>query len=371
MTARDLFAYPDHAYLLSHSVGVQPKSAQEALEAHFLEPWRAARGDAWDFWLKALDDFRSGLGPLIGADAKDICQQTNVSGGLSKILFSLPERRNRRKLVLTEEDFPTIGHVLAQAKRFGYELIFLPGGARLAEPDAWAEAFRDDVQLLHITHVFSNRGVRPPVAEIIARARKAGVITVLDIAQSAGAVPVALNDWRPDFATGTSVKYLCGGPGAAFLWANPETVVDFKPIDVGWFSQSSPFPADLDRFEYAPDARRFLGGTPSVAPFVLAGAAAKTLGEIGIDAIFSHNQGLISRLLDAIPEELVISHVAPETRGSAVIIRPEDPDAASKHLFEEGFIHDRRMDGLRLSMHVYNDAAEVDALADILNAACG
>ena len=364
--ARDLFHYPDRTYFLSHSVGVQPKSAAAALEEHYLAPWRSARGDAWDYWLRALEAFHQEIATLIGAQPGDVCQQTNVSSALTKILFSLPDRPARRKIVLTEEDFPTVGHVLMQAERKGYELVFIKGGAELADAGHWEEALGEDVYLLHLTHVFSNRGVRPPVDKILQKARSLGIYSVLDVAQSAGAIPVDVAKWAPDFVTGTSVKYLCGGPGAAFLWANPETVKDCQPLDVGWFSQAAPFPSDIQKFDLAPDAARFLGGTPSVAPYVLATAAVKLLNEIGIQTIFNHNQVLLSDLIAKLPADCILSEQKKQSRGSALIIRPQNIETASRALFEQGFVHDQRMGGLRLSMHIYNSRDEVSALAKAL-----
>jgi len=363
---RDQFQYPDRAYFLSHSVGVQPSAVLAALEEMYLAPWRAARGDAWDHWMSALVEFQENLAPLIGASASDICQQTNVSSALTKIFFALPDRPDRCKIVLTEEDFPTVGHVLMQAERFGYEIVFLKGGAALADAEYWATVLDEDVHFLHITHVFSNRGVRPPVEMIIEKARSLGIYTVVDIAQSAGAVPVALNRWRPDFATGTSVKYLCGGPGAAYLWANPDSVKQCKPIDVGWFSQSAPFPSHVQKFDYAADAARFLGGTPSVAPYAMAAASLKVLSEIGVDRIYAHNQALLSRLIEKLAPEKILSYTEQESRGSALIVKPRDLEVASASLLQQGFVHDQRMEGLRLSMHLYNSEDEVDALAEAL-----
>ena len=366
MIRRDAFQYPDHAYFLSHSVGVQPKIADNQLSKMYLEPWRAARGDAWDYWLQALDDFKSELAKLIEADARDVCPQTNVSSALSKITFSLPERSGRKKIVLTSEDFPTIGHVFKQAERMGYELVFIKGGDALASMEHWADALDESVQLLHITQIFSNRSVRPPVQTIVKRARALGIYSVVDVAQGAGAVPVNATVWNADFVTGTSVKYLCGGPGAAFLWANPDTVQSFLPMDAGWFSQDAPFPADIDRFEFATNATRFLGGTPSVAPFAIAAASLRLLNEIGVERIFAHNQSLLDRLIVAVPRQAIASHIDAGARGSSIILKPGDVSTASERLMRAGFIHDQRMGGLRFSAHVYNSEDEIDALAAAL-----
>ena len=363
---RDQFHLPGKHYFLSHSIGAQPKTYDETIAGAYLEPWRAAGADAWDPWFKALDAFREGLGALIGADAHDISPQTNVSSGLAKILFALPDRPARRKIVLTEDDFPTVGFTLAQARRLGYELVFLPGGEQLADPDAWAPAFQDDVQLVLITQVFSNTGVLAPCAEIARRAKDAGVFSVFDIAQAAGAVPVKLNEWKGDFALGTSQKYLCGGTGAAYLWASREAAAQAEPMDVGWFSHQDPFEFDIRHFEYAEGAARFTGGTPSFGPYAGATAAQAIFNAVGIDAIYAHNQRLLSVLISALPDNAFASTRRQGARGGGAIIKVRDYDAAAADLREAGVIHDTRKGGVRVSVHLYNDENDIAALVDIL-----
>lgn len=363
---REAFHLPDGRYFLSHSIGLQPKDAAALHDESFSAPWRRGGADIWTGWLAAIGRFQRGLAPLIGAAPGDICPQTNVSSALTKILFSLPERARRSKIVLTEDDFPTVGFVLAQARRIGYDLVFLPGGERLANIDAWTPAFHDDVQLVLATHVFSNSGVLAPIAEIAARARKRGVFSVIDIAQSAGAVPVDLGAWGADFAVGTSVKYLCGGPGACFLWAEKETAARCAPMDVGWFSHEAPFEFDIHDFRYAEGAMRFWGGTPSVAPYAMAAAGSELLAEVGAGAVFAHNQRLLSRLIEALPAEAFISTTREGARGSAAIVRVRNAEAASAALSAQKIIHDMRLGGIRASVHLYTKEEDVDALATAL-----
>ena len=363
---REKFSIPGAHYLLSHSAGAQPKTYSARLKADFGEPWREKGGGAWDNWLGALDQFSAGLAPVIGADAVDICPQTNVSSALTKILFSLPERARRRKIVLTEDDFPTCGFVMRQAERLGYELLFLPGGGRLADIETWSPAFHDDVQLVLATHIFSNSSVMAPVDEISRRARTRGVFSILDIAQSAGAIPIRLNDWRPDFAVGTSLKYLCGGPGAAFLWAAPETADRCAPLDVGWFSHKRPFEYDIHDFEYADGAGRFTGGTPSIAPFAGACAGLEILRARSIDDIYAHNQNLISRLIAALSPDTFLSSTQQGARGSSALIKVRNPNDASSALTQDGIAHDIRRGAIRISVHLYNDEADIDALVSAI-----
>jgi selenocysteine lyase/cysteine desulfurase len=247
--------------------------------------------------------------------------------------------------------------------------VFLKGGARLEDADAWAPAFADDVQLVIATHVFSNTAIKAPVEDIAARARARGVFSVLDLAQSTGAVPVDLKGWRPDFAIGTSVKYLCGGPGACYLWTRKETATDMSPADVGWFSHAEPFAFDIHDFRYAEGAARYWGGTPSVAPFALAAAGAETLARFGVERVFAHNQALLSRLVDALPKGGILSHAKAGARGSAAILSVADVDKMSAALEKAGLHHDRRMGGIRVSFHLYNDDVDVLALLEALKGA--
>src|SRR5436309_15869474 len=168
----DAFEKPAGHNFRSHSIGLRPLRADKALEDHFTQAGRRAESNGWDVWLASITRFRERLGVLIDARPDEICPQTNISSGLAKILFALPERRRRRKIVLTEDEFPTIGFVLAQGRRLGYELVFLPGGSRLADIDAWTPAFQDDVHLVSATHVFSNSSVLAPAVEIARRARE-------------------------------------------------------------------------------------------------------------------------------------------------------------------------------------------------------
>ena len=363
---RDKFHLPGKHYFLSHSVGAQPKTYDSALADGFSAPWRTEGFNVWTPWFDALEQFKDGLAPILGASPADICPQSNVSSGIAKILLSLPERPRRKKIVLTEDDFPTVGFALAQGRRLGYELVFLPGGERLADPEAWAPAFEDDVQLVVATQVYSNTSVLAPIEQLSKLARQAGVYSLIDVAQAAGAVPVKLNQCHPDFAVGTSLKYLCGGTGAAFLWADPDTASATAPLDVGWFSHEDPFEFDIHHFDYAQGAARFAGGTPSVAPFAGARAGHDILNSLGTEAVYAYNQKLLSRLIEGLEKGAFLSTTAEGARGSAALIRVRDYDAAAAALAKAGIYHDTRLGAVRISIHLYNDESDIDALIEAL-----
>jgi selenocysteine lyase/cysteine desulfurase len=363
---KERFSMPDGSYLLSHSVGCLPATAREEFGRRFFDRWRHLGGDAWDGWLGEIERFRTLAGRLIGAPMAAVCPQANVSSAMAKILHGLPARRGRDRLLLCEEDFPSLGFVIEAAARFGYRPRFLPRGDAASDLQVWRDALDERTQLALVTHAFSNRSARLPVAEITGLARERGVVTVVDATQTLGVVPIDVAGWSADFLVGSCVKFLCGGPGAGFLWADAAALAVSAPVDTGWFSHADPFAFDIHDFRPAGDARRFWGGTPSVAPFVLAACALEMLLGIGVGVIHAHNQELISRLHAMVPTGVVRSARAPPERGNTVLLRVRDQTQARAALRTAAILADSREGCIRVSPHLYNDTADLERLVQAL-----
>ncbi|QXP36821.1 aminotransferase class V-fold PLP-dependent enzyme [Shewanella algae] len=122
-----------------------------------------------------------------------------------------------------------------------------------------ATGLGEDVALAFITHAISETGQLQSVSEICALARSLGVMTVVDIAQSLGVIPIDLGQWQADAVLGSCVKWCCAGPGAAFLWLSDRLAQTLEPVDLGWFSHEAPFEFDIHDFRYAKGAKRFWG----------------------------------------------------------------------------------------------------------------
>ncbi len=368
MTMRSRFDVPAGTYLLSHSVGCLPLGSEEAVRAGFYQPWRIAGGDAWPAWLEAVGTFRAGVARLIGARADQICPQVNVSSAVTKILHALPKRAGRDVILLCEEDFPSIGFVAAAATARGYRTRFLPRGEAVEDIAVWEAALAEDVQLAIVTHAFSNRSARLPVDAITQAARDRSAFSVVDAVQTAGVVPVDVAGWSADFVVGSSVKFLCGGPGAAFLWVSDAVLAQTQPLDVGWFSHANPFAFDIHDFRAADDAARFWGGTPSVLPFVQAAHSIDVLLDIGVESIHAHNQGLIQQIHDTLPLARIRSARDRDRRGNTVLIAVDDPAAALATLREATILVDAREGCIRLAPHIYNRSEDIDRLLATLHA---
>lgn len=191
----------------------------------------------------------------------------------------------------------------------------------------------------------------------------------MDIAQSVGILPIDVAQWNADFIIGSSLKWLCGGPGAGFLWVNLNEVSEFTPQDVGWFSQETPFDLNIHHFHYAKTALRFLGGTPSVFPLYLASSGIETIVELGINAIYQHNQVLLDILLH-VAEEYSLNVLSPRSslyHGGTFVIKFLDPDKAIR-LFKEAniMVDELHKFGMRFSPHIYNTKDEIDVMIEVL-----
>ncbi|MDV6331988.1 aminotransferase class V-fold PLP-dependent enzyme [Asticcacaulis sp. 201] len=347
----DLFDLPPGGpYLLSHSAGLLPVAARGEFEAKFFTPWAAKPGESWPLWLEAIDDFRTAMAGLLGGRAADYCPQPNVSAGLFALLSGLTPRDGRDTIVMSPQAFPSLGFVAQQAQRLGFRFRLVDGDP--AHVANWDAALAPDVAVVVVMHVHSNTSIVSPVAAIAELARARGIFSIVDVAQSAGLLPIDVSAWRADALVGSCIKWLCGGPGAGFLWC-PH---DLKPLNVGWFSHEDPFAFDIRDFRYATDARRFWGGTPSVAPYVLATSGVKTIAAIGVEAVLAHNRALIARI-DAEDRS---------GKGGTLCHIPTDIEKTMAALIQAGCRFDRRGDTLRLSFHIYNTSTDADIVARCL-----
>lgn len=367
-TVREMFYVPGGAgYFMAHSVGAQPRITAEAMAAHYLGPWQNKAAGAWEDWLPAVHAFRDSLARFIGAVPAELCPQPGVSIALERYLGSLPlpYKAGRRTILLSAESFASIGYVASAAQGLGYVPRFIEGPPDLLE--SWTSAMDDDTAIVIPMHVYSNSGRIAPVAEIAEAARQRRVISIVDVAQSIGILPVSPREWGVDAVIGSSVKWLGGGPGAGWLWVPEAVIPDLYPRSVGWWSHEAPFEMNISDFRYAPDALRFWGGTPDIAPFVAARAGIETIAAIGQPAIRSHNQTLQTLFLDAMrgarPDWRWPDH---SIGGTICVGLGEDKTRIAALIASANVQADFRQDVMRLSFASWNSADEVTALADLL-----
>lgn len=354
----DPFITHDGTYLLSHSIGLAVRGSRD-IACDYFDTWEQHTADAWPRWLGGLEGFRAALARLLNTDAGSICPQSNVSSGLTKILDSLHHEFDHPTVLISEDAFPSLGFVCS---RSGYDVRFLPADVGVGNPAAWGDHLAG-VDVAVITHVHSNTGVCLPVPEIAAAARGAGALTVVDVAQSAGVIPIDLAEWGVDVVVGSCVKWLSGGPGAGWLWVADSLIDRCVPTDVGWFSHEAPFEFDIHDYRDAADALKFWGGSPTVLPFLIAAHSIQTIDTFGVDRIREHNLALTDHLVAELGEHVT----SPQERGrrSGTAIVRADASAVDE-LAAIGIGVDHRADGIRVSPHVHTNVADLDKLISLL-----
>lgn len=347
-------------YLLNHSAGLPPLNAPDALAKNLFGPWVASDDQVWTHWMTAFDRFRTALARVINHEAAMICPQPSVTSGLSQVLNSLPAEPGRNRLLIAERAFPSLGFALATAQRHGFELEIIPHTEDTLDPETWSRHLNEQVHCVVFTHVHSNSSECHDIAPLCALARAAGAISVVDVAQSIGVRPVDAHAWDADFIVGSCLKWLCGGPGAGFLWVNPERIAACEPTEVGWFSHSNPFEFDIHHFEYAGDALRFWGGTPSVAPALVAAHAIESLLDLGLAQLEARNRTLIATLCDAVNDPWLASPRDPLQRGGTVVLNFQSKQNTFVDRLREAKLQfDVRKEGVRLSPHFYNSDEDI------------
>jgi selenocysteine lyase/cysteine desulfurase len=361
---RDRFEIPSGIYALSHSVGPLPRAARKALQERCLLPWSRKGGAAWPDWLGAVEGFCTALAGLLNSETSLFCPQPSVSDGFYNLLTALPGPR-KRTVLMHEEAFPSLGFVVHGLAAQGFDIRLATGD--VTDLSIWDRALSSDVDVALITHAHSNNGKLSPVADITTMCRERGVISIVDIAQSAGIIPINLKAWGADAMVGSCVKWLCGGPGAGYLWTSRDLLPALTPQRLGWFSHENPFEFDITDFRAADSALKFWGGTPSIAPYVLAAAGIEEIASIGVEAVRAHNLSLIRTCLDAAG---IVNQAVDEARDtgtlclafSAVVVADAKAalDASDCH-------HDWRGNTVRLSFHVFNTDEEAERVGKTLS----
>src|SRR3954464_4965722 len=373
LTAMDLLEYRDRfpilgdcTYLINHSLAAMPAKAEDNL-LEYARMWRERGIRSWgEGWWEMPVTVGDQIGRIIGAPPGSTVMHQNVTVAEMVVLscFRNPGRRNR--IVYEEANFPSVRY-LYQAQP---ELEIVA----VEDDEAIVEAIDERTLLVPISHVLFKNGAIQDVEPIVRRAHEVGAYVVLDCYQSAGVVPLDVTALGVDFAVGGSVKWLCGGPGAGWLYGRPDLADRLEPTFVGWQGHARPFAFEPE-LEYADGARRFLTGTPNVPALYAATAGYDVIEAVGVDRIRERSLHLTQLLIDLLDERGLElgSPREPERRGGTVTVSTPDHAACHAELGERGIVCDFRPDpagGIRLGPHFFNTEDEVrhaaSELADIV-----
>jgi len=367
----------DPAYFLYHSIGQYPgKDADMAAAfAAFSELWGAVDDTQWSRALAARAAFISLWSDLIDAPPGTLTSAENVTTGLYSVIGGLAAARLRGRRVLIAADcFPSLHFLLsglAGRMEFTLDTVPLRAGENWVRDEDMIAAWGPDVGLALLTFVTSTASHRPDLEALLAQGRKIGSLVGLDLTQGAGIIPFSVAQTPVDFVVSTTLKWLCGTPGAGIIQISEALLPEVQPELRGWFSQPDPFSWDLDAFDYAPDARRLEHGTPSVLACI--GSVPALQWHAGQGGLLAHNRALTEALIAA-ADKAGMRLASPRDqarRGGSVMLRLERDGAALVDGLRDRGIHvDCRGQILRVSPGAVTKAAHVDVLFSALRELC-
>jgi kynureninase len=272
--------------------------------------------------------------------------------------------------VLQDLDFPTNHYLFSGLRQYGAEIAIVPSDGRLRAPiDRLVDAIDDRTALVPISLVLFRSGCLQDVRPVVEKAHRVGARVILDVYQAAGTVPIDLASLGVDFAVGGSVKWLCGGPGAGYLYVRPDLVRDLRPSVVGWAGHVEPFAFETGAIRYADGIERFQSGTPNVPSLYSARGGYEIVGEIGVPAIRARSLKLTRRLIDAAESRgwKLNTPTEDRERGGSVVIDVPDGERVMHELLARKIIVDYRPNaGIRVAPHFYNTEEEVDRAVETM-----
>ena len=346
----------------------------------YLDAWASegAPDLVWfDHIFPAMARLKRSFAALTGCDADEVAITTNISIALSTIASAIDLRGDRRRIVLSELDFPTDGHVwLAWAAKTGAEIVWLRSPDGLTIPlEAYDEAIDERTAVVMVNRVLYRSSALVDAGAVCTMARERGALSVVDDYHGLGIVPLDLHHLGCDLYTAGTLKWLCGGPGLAFLYARRSLLPSLEPAVTGWFATEQPFSFDTEHLAYHPTARRLEHGTPPAPVVFLAQGGIDIISEVGVDRVRARQSVLTDYVIARRDEARLAVRTPrdPSMRGGVVNVRVgEHAERICHALLARGVCTDFRGDGLRISPHFFNTEADIDRcfeeLAHVLSA---
>jgi kynureninase len=350
-------------YLISHSLGPMPLEAKVRLN-EYADTWASRGIRAWgEGWWETPITIGDKIARLIGAPPGSVAMHQNVTVAAEVVLSCFPFTGERRRILYAEGEFPSVQYVVRGHRAADVHV--------LSDQDELLGAIDERTQLVLLSHVLFKTGRIQDVEAVVRRAHEHGAHVLLDAYQSVGSVPLDTGVLGVDFATGGSVKWLCGGPGAGWLYIRPDLAERLEPAFAGWQAHVDPFAFESE-MRYAEGTWRFLTGTPNVPALYAASAGYDIVHEVGVDRIRARSLELTERLIDLVDDAglELMSPREPEQRGGTVVVGVPNPREVYAEMERRAILADVRPDvGIRLGPHFFTTDEEIDeavaAMAEI------
>src|SRR6202162_5957143 len=363
-------------YLISNSLGAMPQRVYDALKG-YADMWATRGVCAWDerWWMLAAQ-VGDEIGALMNAPASSVSTHQNVTTCQAVVASCFDFSGKRNKVVYSDLNFPSVMYFWEAQQAYGARVNMVKTDDGITVPlDRLLNAIDEQTLLVPVSHVIFRSAYIQDAKAIVEKAHKVGAHVVLDTFQSLGTVPVNVQELNVDFACGGVLKWLCGGPGVAYLYVRPDLGKKLEPKLTGWFAHVDSFEFATGPIRYADPPYRFMNGTTHIPAIEAARPGTKIIREVGVEKIREKSKRQTARLIAFADQHgwRVNTPRDPERRGGTVSIDMPDSQQVSRELLARDILVDwRHQAGVRFAPHFYNTDAEVDsamaAVVEILKA---
>jgi kynureninase len=351
-------------YMISNSLGAMPRGVYDAMRA-YADSWAERGVRAWEEgWWEMAVSVGDQIAPLIGAQPGEISLHQNVTLTQAVISSCFDFHAPRNKVVMVELEFPSIQYFYQEHRRHGarVEIVPTPDNIRV-DLDKVLAAIDETTLLVPISQVLFRSSYIVDLHAIIERAHRVGAYVILDAFQAAGTIPLDVRGLRADFAVGGVLKWLCGGPGVAYLYVREDLRAKLSPSLTGWIAHRRPFAFETGAIDAREDSFRYLNGTPHIPALYACQPALEILNQVGIAAIREKSMRMTARLIEGAKSRgwRVNTPDKPEERAGTVSVDcPHAYEVCRELIAREILVDFRPKAGVRLSPHFYNTEDECD-----------
>lgn len=351
-------------YLISNSLGAMPRGVYDAMKG-YADTWATRGVRAWEerWWMLARE-VGDQIGALMNAAPGSVSTHQNVTTCQAVVASCFDFSGKRNKIVYSDMNFPSVMYFWEAQRPLGARVHMVKTDDGITVPvERMIDAIDEETLLVPMSHVIFRSSYIQDAKAIIEKAHKVGALVVLDTFQSLGTVPFDVQALDVDFTCGGVLKWLCGGPGVAYLYVRPDLGKKLQPRFTGWTAHENPFAFELAPTRLTDPPYRFMNGTPHIPSLEAAGPGLKIIAEVGIQNIRENSKRQTQKIIELVDQHgwRINSPRNPEQRGGTVSIDMPDSKEVSRELLNRDILIDwRPKAGVRFSPHFYNTDEEIE-----------
>lgn len=355
-------------YMISNSLGAMPRAVKDSLAA-YADKWATRGVRAWEEgWWEMAVALGDKLVPILGVEPGTISLHENVTLTHAIIASCYDFSGPRRKVVITDKHFPSVQYFwhAQQSRGADIKLVETEEDPLRVPLEKLLDAIDEQTLLVPLAHVLFRSAYIQNVQAIVEKAHQVGAHVILDAYQSAGVLPVEAGRSKVDFVVGGTLKWLCGGPGVAYLYVRPDLAPQLTPTITGWIAHPRPFNFETGPGALRDDAFRFLNGTPHIPALYAAEPGIDIINQVGVERIRQRSLELTRHLMNRAREHGWRVHTPEdddERGGTVTLDVPHGPEVLQELLSRDILVDYRPQAGIRASPHFYNTEQEIDHLA--------